>query len=130
MCYRYLALLHCTFEYLVGETTVCEIFRDCCDSTWDCLKTTEMPEKTEDDWMNISNDFYQRTQFPICIGAEDGKHIRIKMPTGSGSLFYNYKRFFSIVLLASVDANYCFIAIDVGAVGKASDSNIFKNSDI
>lgn len=87
-----------------------------------------MPEKTED-WKNIANDFYQRTQFTSCIGAVDGKHIRIKMPAGSGSLFYNYKHFFSILLLAVVDANYCFIAVDVGAVGKSSDSNVFKNSN-
>jgi hypothetical protein len=48
------------------------------------------------------------------------------MPTGSGSLFYNYKHFFSILLLALVDANYCFIAVDVAAVGKSSDSDVFK----
>jgi hypothetical protein len=47
------------------------------------------------------------------------------MSTGSGSLFYNYKHFFSILLLALVDANYCFIAVDVGAVGKTGDSNVF-----
>ena len=52
------------------------------------------------------------------------------MPTDSGSLFYNYKHFFSILLLALVDANYCFIAVDVGAVGKSSDSNVFKKSNI
>jgi len=52
------------------------------------------------------------------------------MPTGRGSLFYNYKHFFSILPLALVDANCCFIAVDVGAVGKSSDSNIFKKSNI
>ena len=49
---------------------------------------------------------------------------------GSGSLFYNYKHFFSILFLALVDTNYCFIAVDVGAVGKYSDSNVFKKSNI
>jgi hypothetical protein len=53
-----------------------------------------------------------------------------KMPTGSGSLFYNYKHSFSILLLALVDANYCFIAADVGTVGKSSDSSVFKKSNI
>ena len=88
-----------------------------------------MPEKKEDDWKNIANDFYQRKQFPNCIGAVDGKHIRIKMPAGSGSLFYNYKHIFSILLLVLVDANYYFIAAEVGAVGKSSDPNVFKNSN-
>jgi len=88
-----------------------------------------MPEKMENDWVNIANDFYRRTQFPNCTVAVDGKHIRIKMPTCSVSLFYNYKHLFSIALLALVDTNYCFIA-DVGAVGKSSNSDVFKKSNI
>jgi len=49
---------------------------------------------------------------------------------GRGSLFYNYKHFSSISLLALVDANYRFIAVDVGAVGKSSNSSVFKESNI
>jgi hypothetical protein len=52
------------------------------------------------------------------------------MPSGSGYLFFNYKHFFSVLLFALVDANYCFILVDVGAVGKSSDSSVFKNSNI
>jgi hypothetical protein len=89
-----------------------------------------MPEKMEDDWVNTANDFYRRTQFPNRICAMNGKHVSIKMPSGSGSLFYNYKHFFSILLLALAKANYHFISVDVGAVGKSSNSNVFKNSNI
>nr|CAH7768090.1 unnamed protein product [Callosobruchus chinensis] len=32
------------------------------------------------------------------------------------------------VLLAVCDANYCFIAVDIGAYGKSNDSTIFKES--
>ncbi len=55
-------------------------------------------------------------QFPNCIGA-------------SGSLYYNYKGWFSVVLMALVDAYYCFIMIDVGAYGRNSDGAIFANSE-
>jgi hypothetical protein len=113
------------FEHLLGETAVREIVKVCCKGIWNCLKATDIPEKTEDDWVSIDKDFYRRSQFPNCIGAVDGKRVRIKMPTDSGSLFYNYKHFFSILLLASVDANYCFTAADVGEVGKSGYSNVF-----
>jgi hypothetical protein len=65
-----------------------------------------MPEKTNEDWVNITNDFYRKTQLPNCIGAVDGKHIPIKMPTGSGSLLFNYTYLFLVLLLALVDADY------------------------
>lgn len=32
--------------------------------------------------------------------------------------------------MALVDADYCFISIDVGAYGASSDSNIFKKSNL
>ena len=40
-----------------------------------------------------------------------------------------YKNFFSTVLMAVADADYCFIAVEVGADGSSSDSNVFKNSN-
>jgi len=70
--------------------------------------------------------FEHRANFPHCLGEVDGKHVRIIKPTGTGSQHFNYKHYFSIVLLAVVDANYKFSYIDVGSFGKDSDSTIFK----
>jgi len=69
------------------------------------------------DWLEISNVFYVKTNFPNCLGAIDGKHIRCKNPSNSGSLFFNCKKFFSVVLMAIAD---------VGSYGREGDSNIFK----
>lgn len=87
-----------------------------------------MKMPSTEDWEQIAKDFETRANFPNCIGALDGKHIRVMGPDGSGSQFFNYKNYFSSVLLALVDANYCFIFVDVGSYGKSADSNIFRQS--
>ncbi|KAG1968288.1 hypothetical protein F2P79_003242 [Pimephales promelas] len=81
-------------------------------------------------WEDIALAFEDRWNFPNCIGALDGKHIYITALPKSGSLFYNYKGSFSIVLLALVDGNYKFIAIQVGDFGKSSDGGVYSNSTL
>lgn len=49
-------------------------------------------------------------------------------PPHSGSDYYNYKGSFSIVLLALVDHDYCFLYADIGAKGRISDGGVFNNS--
>lgn len=60
----------------------------------------------------------------------DGKHIAIRCPLKSGSNYYNYKQFYSKVLLALVDADYKFKYIDFGCNGRVSDGGVFANSTL
>ena len=52
----------------------------------------------------------------------------LQAPACSGSLFFNYKGTFSIVLMEIVDAQYRFTFIDVGAYGSNADGAIFNRS--
>ncbi|CAK9292261.1 unnamed protein product [Gordionus sp. m RMFG-2023] len=73
-----------------------------------------MPPLTLSDFERIAKDFELKWNLHNCIGSIDGKHCRIRKPPHSGSGFYNYKHFFSVVLQGIVDANGKFITVDVG----------------
>nr|XP_026484868.1 uncharacterized protein LOC113392584 [Vanessa tameamea] len=101
-----------------------------CEQIWNMLQPLYMPTKQGDDWIKIADEFYSCTNISNIIGAIDGKHIRMIQPEHSGSSYFNYKKFFSCVLMALTDADYKFVYIDVGSYGTASDSEIFKTSEM
>ncbi|CAB3225827.1 unnamed protein product [Arctia plantaginis] len=80
----------------------------------------KMPTNTED-WIDIANEFRSLYNFPRWIGCLDGKHIEVTKPEDSGPSYYNYKGYYSIVLMALVNARKEFIMIDVGTNGRTSD---------
>jgi hypothetical protein len=43
-------------------------------------------------------------------------------------VYFNYKKTFSVILLALVDANYNFIMTDVRSFGISSDGGVFSHS--
>lgn len=81
-------------------------------------------------WEQISAGFNHQWNMPHCIGSIDGKHFRITRPPCTGTLFYNYKQYYSIVMLAVADHQYRFIYMDVGAEGKSSDGGVWARTEL
>ena len=123
--------LSLTYLFRMGKKTVSRIISETCEAMYQvlsqkyfCVPTSELQ------WKKIADDFEEIWQFPHVIGAIDGKHIRIQAPNKSGTLYHNYKGFFSLQLLAACDAKYNFIFADVGQYGSTNDSSVLNNSPI
>lgn len=69
----------------------------------------------------------KKWNLPLCVGAIDGKHVRIQKPPKSGSTFYNYKHFFSVNIMAVCDADYKFQFVEVGAQGRLCDGSVWNS---
>lgn len=83
------------------------------------------PQPTVEKWKEVSSLW----NLPNYIGSIDGKHIRIKCPPRSGSAYFNYKGYFSTVLLVVSDADGMLLAIDIGDYGRNSDGRVLANSN-
>lgn len=75
-------------------------------------------------------DFEEIWNLPNVAGALDGKHIQTEIPANSGTLFHNYKGFFSKVFRAICDANYFFTLADIGQFSSNNNSGGLTNSSI
>lgn len=121
--------LHLFFR--MGQSTIRDIIYETSQAIWDTMgplymKTPSSPQE----WKKIATDFSTYWDFPNCLGAIDGKHCNIQAPKNSGSEFFNYKKTFSIVLMAVCDAHYRFVYVDVGTPGRWSDGGTFDTCSL
>jgi hypothetical protein len=73
------------------------------------------------------NDFWNLWNVPNCIGAINGRHVKIQSPPNSGSKFFNYKHSISVGI---GNARYKFTVVDTGSYGTNSDGGIFAHSNL
>ncbi|XP_042148663.1 protein ALP1-like [Ixodes scapularis] len=113
-------------QYRISHSAVNGFLVETCDAIYKMLGPKYLVSpRTKDVWLAVMKNFYERWQFPQCIGALDGKHVTI-----SGSVYFNYKKTFSIVLFALVDADSRFLYIDVGAPGSDGDGGIWTTTPL
>ena len=126
------------YQWRVGRTTIVKFVPKVCKAILrEYLICPTEPEKeylicpTEpEDWKLIEEKFRNRWNFSYAVGALDGKHIATRKPWRTGSDYFNYKGYFSLVLLASVDTEYKFLWVNVAASGSSSDAQIFNPSKL
>ncbi|GFQ64629.1 protein ALP1-like [Trichonephila clavata] len=120
-----------TLRYLAtAQNTISGIIPAVCAAIYRHLGSEIKVPDSENEWKMIAEEFWEKWNFPMCLGAMDGKHIRIKPPSHSRAMYRNYKGIFSIMLLALVDANLKFLSVDVGTNGRASDGGVWGKSKL
>ncbi|CAH1972161.1 unnamed protein product [Acanthoscelides obtectus] len=116
--------------YRVSRFSLSKFIPEVCEEIFKALKENIKIPNNAEEWAKIENGFRKKWNFLLCCGAIDGKHMHIIAPGNIGSMYFNYKKVFSIVLMALVDDDYCFRYVDVAACGMASDGSVFKNCSI
>ena len=119
------------YDFRVANNTIAGIIPQVCDAIIaefmdECIVCPSTPHE----WLRVEETFRLKWHVPHALGAIDGKHVAIKCPAKTGTRYYNYKGFYSIIMLALVDADYKYLWLDVGANGGCSDAQIFNSSDL
>ena len=116
-------------SFRISPTGIGRIINETSLVIWNILMPIylQVPHTVEE-WKKIANEFENKWQFNHCVGAIDDKHVVMQAPPRSGSMFFNYKKTHSIVLMAVCDANYKFTLLDIGDSGRNSDGGVFSSS--
>ncbi|KAE9523848.1 hypothetical protein AGLY_015736, partial [Aphis glycines] len=117
------------FSTAISPQLLSKIIPETCNAIFKVLRTFIKIPTTENEWMETAKQFENKWQFNNCIGAMDGKHVLINKPQETGSLYYNYKGTFSVVLFAVVTSNYEFMYVHTGINGSVSDGGVLKHTE-
>ena len=119
------------YQYRVCEVSVSRFMPEVCQVIIESFMEGYMSlSDFKEKWLSAAKEFEEKWQFPSCVGAIDGKHVPLINPFNTALTYFNYKSFFSIVLLALVDADYKLLYVNVKCQDRISDGGAFKNSEL
>jgi len=119
------------YHFRVSVSAISVFIPQVCKALYDALQPIFMKcPCTPEEWLVVAEDFQTIWQLKHGIGGMDGKHVAVQAPKKTGSRYYNYKKFFSVILFALVDANYRFLYVDIGRNGQNSDAGVWENCDL
>ena len=120
----------------LGTSTVSVIVQEVCSAivnrSWKPFVEKNMPKTLQEIKENMAT-FDELWQFPFSFGAVDGCHLPMKCPKGgleSAKEYHNFKNFYSIVVMAIVDARNRFMWASSGFPGNSHDAIIFQSTDL
>lgn len=116
--------------FRMADSTISYIVYEVCQAIWDKLVEKHMPEPTTEHLLKTAQGFWDKVGFPHCIGAIDGTHVKLECPSSTGSMYYNYMGYYSVVLQAVADVRLKFLTIHAGGYGKQSDGGTFGESNL
>ncbi|KAL3206139.1 hypothetical protein MRX96_040356 [Rhipicephalus microplus] len=111
-------------------STVNTIHREFCDIVVEALEDQWVRMLAADEMTHHIREFYAVTGFPQAFGALDGCHFPVSPPKENAVDYYNYKGWYSGILLALVDHKYCFQYINVGSPGRCHDAHVYHSSSL
>ena len=114
----------------IARGTVCVIINEVCCVIVRLMLRHYVKIPTGEDLAIVVNGFETQWGFPQCAGAVDGTHIPIVAPEECRTDYFNQKGFYSVIMQATVDHQYCFIDINIGWPGWVHDARVFSNSEL
>ena len=119
-----------------AKSSVCKIVIEVCNAIIENLWTDAVDKhfpKSVDYFCNKLQEMECEWHYKYVFAALDGLHCSIKCPAGgeeSMKEYYNFKNFYSVLLLALVDAYFRFLWASIGATGNTRYSIYFQSTSL
>ncbi|XP_047477243.1 protein ALP1-like [Penaeus chinensis] len=114
-------------QYRISHCSITRIIPEVCNAVHLVLKDDYLKlPNTSDEWQLVAGDFSSNWNFPMCIGAIDGKRFLVQSQN-TGPEYCEYKGYHGIIMVALVDANYKFLYVAAEAQGQANAAGFWDH---